>query len=142
MFTVESNGRDFVRVSNSMEANKYALVKHEFSDEKVLVLSSELTNGQIIELIKKHDTEHIQFDVTKEIAKIMDIDISRLFTGEWSGCNFNSNLGLNFYEPKGTVTSMHDCQDCEKRTGCLMKQQFPVFTKEALIKNVELKSVV
>jgi hypothetical protein len=41
----------------------------------------------------------------------------------WAGCNRWINQGKNEFEPIGTATSMHDCDDCEKIDYCKLKKE-------------------
>lgn len=45
----------------------------------------------------------------------------------YSGCNYWKNYGANEFEPVGTATSMHECDDCHRVEYCLAKKEYDVW---------------
>lgn len=52
----------------------------------------------------------------------------------YSGCNYWINQGKNEFEPKGTATSMHDCEGCEDIKICGMKRKTDIWKYNEEIK--------
>lgn len=48
----------------------------------------------------------------------------------WAGCNYYVNDGSESGLPKGTATSMHDCDNCEEITHCLLKKETDTWNLE------------